>query len=303
MSSDALHRPHGARAVRVSAPAKVNLHLAIGPLLADGYHPVRTIIHALELHDALTITDGVPLSFTCATELGIPAEQNLALRAARALAGAVGRELAVAITLEKVIPSGAGLGGGSADAAAVLCGLAALWELDPRDPRVTAVARSLGADVPFFLTGGAALLGGRGDALERVLPPLDAPVVLVKPGQPVPTAAAYRAFDRLPAAQVPDEQALASALEARDPARAGSLLYNAMTPASVQIVPAIADALALVRTHPGALGAAVAGSGSAVFGIFDDPAAAERCAEAALAAGYWSQATRFSAGGCRVERL
>lgn len=289
--------------LRVSAPAKVNLHLGVGPLGADGYHPVETVMHTLELADTVTIRPAVGLEFTCSPDLGLSHESNLAYRAARAMEERFGRTLAVSIAVEKRIPAGAGLGGASADAAAVIAGLATLWGLDPAEPGLAAVARTLGADVPFFLTGGAARLTGRGDVLAYTLPPLEAPVVVVRPSQPVSTAEAYRAFDAFPAAMAHDSAALESALRAGDAAAVAVSLYNAMTPSSAGLVPLIDDALALVRTSPGVLGAEMSGSGSAVFGICASASDAERCAADARSAGFWASATGFSPAGCAVERL
>jgi len=294
----------------VTAPAKVNLHLAVGAVRDDGYHDVTTVLHALALHDTVTLTEGVQYAFACEPDFGLPADENLAARAARAMAARFGRTLDVAIAIEKRIPAGGGLGGASADAAAVLAGLATLWGIDIDAIELVKVARSLGADVPFFLGGGAALMTGRGDVLERRFPALDAPVVLVKPAEPVPTAAAYAAFDGLAALEAsPDATntavsfALRSALDAGDVREVADALVNTMTPASVSLVPAIGDALALVSGASGVLGAEMAGSGSTVFGICADDETAMRVAALAGAAGYWSAATRLAAAGCTVHTV
>jgi 4-diphosphocytidyl-2-C-methyl-D-erythritol kinase len=161
--------------------------------------------------------------------------------------------------------------------------------------------------VAFFLEGGAALYTGRGDVLARRLPSLEAPIVLVKPEEPVPTAAAYAAFDALAgagetAAGQPSAEPLIAALEAGDVRVAATLLHNAMTVSSATLVPAIGDALALVRGCPGVLGAAMAGSGSAVFGVCSSDATAEACADRARSTGFWAVATRAHSGGCVIER-
>lgn len=289
--------------LRILAPAKVNLHLAVGEAGTDGYHPVDTVLHALELDDTVEITDGVPFSFSCTPDLGLPAEENLAMRAARAMSVRFGRSLDMAITVAKRIPAGAGLGGASSDAAAVIGGIADLWALEGAETELHEVARSLGADVPFFLEGGAALFGGRGDVFRRRLRPLDAPVVVVKPHEPVLTAQAYAAFDALSMPGVPSADALVEALEDGDPASVAAHLYNAMTPASIAFVPAIAGALRLVAESHGVLGSAMAGSGSAVFGICADGASAASCAATARAAGFWAVATQLSPSGCVVSRV
>ncbi|MHB1477578.1 MAG: 4-(cytidine 5'-diphospho)-2-C-methyl-D-erythritol kinase [Coriobacteriia bacterium] len=288
--------------LRVSAPAKVNLHLAVGLLGDDGYHPVETVMHTLALADEVTIMPAVRFEFACGTDLDIPQESNLAYRAARAMEERFGRPLDVAISVEKRIPAGAGLGGASADAAAVIAGLAGLWGIDAGEPALHEVARTLGADVPFLLIGGAARLTGRGDIVAYALPPLDAPLAIVRPTEPVPTVAAYRAFDALAPVAAPDPIALEDALHAGDVSAVAAALFNAMTSSSVGLVPAIADALAMVSSATGVLGAAMSGSGSAAFGIFDDPAHATQCADLAREAGFWAAATRFSPHGCVIER-
>lgn len=283
--------------MRIFAPAKVNLHLAVGEVRDDGYHAVTTVLHALAFGDTVVIEPGSSFGFACTPDLGLRAEDNLACRAATAMAARFGRPLDVHISVEKHVPAGAGLGGASADAAATIAGLARLWHLDPGDPGIYETARSLGADVPFFLTGGAALFTGRGDVLERSLAPLDVPVVLVKPAEAISTGEAYAAFDRLEPSAAPDPSALLDALERADVRDVARRLYNNMTAAAVGIVPGVAGALRLVAESRGVLGSAVAGSGSAVFGICETGADASRCAEAAKDAGLWSVATRTGSSG------
>jgi 4-diphosphocytidyl-2-C-methyl-D-erythritol kinase len=226
------------------------------------------------------------------------------------MADRFGRPLDVAISIEKRIPAGGGLGGASADAAAVLVGLAQLWGIVPDaasdaaagDPAVLEIARRLGADVPFFLEGGAALFTGRGDVLALALPALGADVVLVKPVDPVPTAAAYAAFDRLAVReQPPSPELLVRALGTGNAAAVASALFNNMTAASTSLVPGIRDAFALLAADSRVLGSAMAGSGSTVFGICEDGAAAARIADAARERGFWAAASRLSPSGCTIR--
>lgn len=283
------------------APAKINLHLGVGPLGTDGYHPVETVLQTVELGDTVTIGESREASFSCTPGLGIPHGENLAWRAALAMAETFGMDLRVEVSVLKRVPHGAGLGGASADAAAVIVGLCRLWGVGDSDARRVEVARSLGADVPFFLEGGAALYGGRGDVLVRRLRPLESAVVLVKPAESVRTAAAYAAFDRLSlVASVPAE-GIMRALDDGDAPGIAASLHNQMTASSIGLVPRIATALELVRGQDGVLGAEMAGSGSAVFGICADDLAAERCARIAQSAGYWAVATRGHSAGCTVE--
>lgn len=286
--------------MQVFAPAKVNLHLAVGARRSDGYHDVTTVLQALAFGDTVTITPSAEFGFACTPDLGLAAEENLACRAAHAMAQRFDRPLTASIAVEKRVPAGAGLGGASSDAAAVLLGLAQLWEMDPADEGLADVARSLGADVPFFLMRGAALFGGRGDLLERPLPALDAPIVLVKPAPSVPTAQAYAAFDRLAASPPPPPEAIIAALEDGDPAAVAAHLYNNMTEAALALVPEIAGVLRLLGESSGIRGTTMAGSGSAVFGICADERAAEACAESARALGLWAVATHAHTGDCGV---
>ena len=288
--------------LRIQAPAKVNLYLAVGAAGPDGYHPVDTVLHALAFGDEVTVAPADRMRFSCMPDLGLADSENVAYRAVLAMAERFGREPLVSVTVRKRVPAGAGLGGASSDAAAAITGLATLWGVAERGEELHSVARSLGADVPFFLEGGAARFTGRGDVFLRRLPAIDVPVVLARPAEPVATAEAYRAFDSLPHDSAPPVEPLECALGEGDAGRVAALLFNAMTPSSIRLVPSVRHVLDLVRSHSGVAGAAMAGSGSAVFGICDDSDAAEACAANAAEAGYWSVATRTCACGCTVER-
>lgn len=292
----------GGHVLTATAPAKVNLFLGVGSLRADGYHGVTTVLHALELADTLEVTPSAGLTLTCEPDVGIPAEQNLAYRAARAMAEAFGREADVELTLGKHIPHGAGLGGGSSDAAAVVATLATMWGEDPLGSVSLRVAAALGADVPFFLgRSGTALMTGRGDEFERELSGIaGTPVVLVRPSDPASTAAAYSAFDAAPR-QAGDPEAVIVALQTCDLAALAVALDNNLEIAAVSVVPAIADALAWLRSASGVLGAAVAGSGSTVFGLCASDESAARVARAAQGRGWWSTSTRLGARGVEVS--
>lgn len=287
------------RALTIAAPAKINLFLGVGRRRADGYHAVTTVAHALELADTVRLTPSDALTLTCDTDLGIPPEDNLAFRAARAFARAYDVDVLVDIELTKRIPSRAGLGGGSADAAAVLAGLAHWADLPLGDPILVGAARSLGADCAFALVGGAALMRGRGDELARRLPAIHAHVALLKPPSPVLTGDAYRAFDEAPL-PVGDPRPVIDALRSGDLPELGANLANNMTAVSSALVPDITKALAWVRSRKGVLGAAMAGSGSAVFAICEDAASAKAIADGSHPHGWWSAATITSSSGVIV---
>ncbi len=162
---------HPATRLTVRAPAKLNLSLEVLGRHADGYHELCTLFQAVDLSDELHAEPAVDLTLTVEGDAP-PGEENLVLRAAHMLAPHAGGRGA-RMHLRKRIPSGAGLGGGSSDAAAVLLALNRLWEVGLGRPQLAAMARALGADVPFFLHGGAALGTGRGDVIEP-LPDLPA---------------------------------------------------------------------------------------------------------------------------------
>jgi 4-diphosphocytidyl-2-C-methyl-D-erythritol kinase len=176
------------------APAKINRELRVGRRGPDGYHEVFSRMVSIDLADRLLVERCPGLEFSCddpAVPLG---EENLVVRAARALAGAAGIEPAARIRLEKRVPMGGGLGGGSADAAVALRVLARLWELDVSEGRFAEIAASLGSDVPFFLSGGQADVRGRG---EIVTPVADAPptaLLLVVPPFRISTRDVYERY-------------------------------------------------------------------------------------------------------------
>ncbi len=322
-------------AVRVMAPAKVNLFLAIGDKLPDGYHAATSIMHALLLHDVLwmktepqnafwdenssvldedvvgTENDAlaseslrVSLSvrnFDGLEPLEVAPEDNIVVRAVRLLHRELGRSAGdrLAMHLEKHIPVQAGLGGGSSDAAAALVGAARLWGVETDDPRLEAVAQRLGADVPFFLRGGCACLTGKGDVFDHALKPMKKPVVLVKPSTGVSTAAAYRAFDASPcpidAATV--KRAVSAAAAEDVP------LANNLMPASEGLLPELAAVAEWLGAQLGIESVLMSGSGSAFFGVCRTFAAAAAAAGAAKAAGWWARATTFSPAAAMLVPL
>ena len=281
---------------RVRAYAKINLSLVVGPVQTDGYHPLETVFQSLALHDTLaaTVRRGV-FALTC-TDPGVPADtRNLVWRAAQRLWEALGRRgepHGVAIAIDKHIPMQAGLGGGSADAAAALVVLHHIWTPRGTTIDLAAIAAGLGADVPYFLMGGTALGLGRGDDLY---PLADAPpyhVVLALPGFGVSTAAAYGWLDADRAAGVtihPGNGAAGGGLPLW-PGR-NLLVVNDLEASVLRRHPELARVRAALA-GAGARAAAMTGSGSAVFGLFDTDARARRAAEAVAGGGTIALLTR-----------
>ena len=258
------------------AHAKVNLDLRVLGVRPDGYHELRTVFQAIELHDTLVCSDAPgPFTLKCRTP-GVPLDDtNLVWKAAAALWTALGRggEIRDALVqIEKKIPVESGLGGGSADAAAALMAFARLWGGAPIT-LLREVGATIGADVPFFLSGGTALGLGRG---EEIYPLVDLPphfVVIVRPPFGVSTAEAFAWYDEDRTAGYRENRELQQ-LPVPWPSRAAQMV-NDLEPPVLRRHQEIAG-LKIQLRELGANAAAMSGSGSAVFGLFRSRAAAER---------------------------
>jgi 4-diphosphocytidyl-2-C-methyl-D-erythritol kinase len=261
----------------VRAHAKVNLDLRVLGVRADGYHELRTVFQTIELHDTLACSDQPgPFTLKCKSP-NVPLDaSNLVWKAAAALWTALGRagEIRDALVqIDKKIPVEAGLGGGSADAAAALVALARLWGGAPMT-LLREVGATIGADVPFFLSGGTALGLGRG---EEIYPLVDLPphfVVIVRPPFGVSTAEAYAWYDEDRAAGQRDENREFQQLPVPWPSRAAQMI-NDLEPPVMRRHQEIGGLKAQLR-ESGATAAAMSGSGSAVFGLFRSRSAAEK---------------------------
>lgn len=261
----------------VRVPAKVNLYLRVVARRPDGYHELETVMQSVGLYDQLRLRPATELRLV-GEHPGVPSdESNLAMKAALALRAWAGVPTAGAeIELGKQIPAGAGLGGGSADAAAALAGLSGLWGLRLHRDELHDLAASLGSDVPFFLEGGTAVARGRGERLTPVPSPPPLWLVLVKPPFPVSTPWAYRAWSAGPCEGASLDEFLA-ALRSGDPAAVAAHLRNDLEPG----VTAGHAEIALLRHRLldlGALGARMTGSGSAVFALTPGEPEAHRIA-------------------------
>lgn len=285
--------------ILVSAPAKINLYLGVHPEKDErGYHRVDSVMTTIDLSDVVAIAPAEELSVHTVPAADYPMEQNSAYRAARAMGEAFGRDPRFAILIDKHIPQQAGLGGPSTDAAATILGIVTYWGLDARDPRIDEVARSVGADVPFFLYGPPAFCDGAGDRVRELFRPLTGtPVALVRPQGPgVSTAEAYRRFDEDPR-DLPPLEPLLDALRAHDEAAIFSQVANNLAPAGLGLHPGMAEALTWIRTQADVRAADVAGSGSTVFAVCNTQMAAEAIALAARERGWWSAAARMEKSG------
>jgi len=264
------------REVRLKAFAKVNYALDVLGLRADGYHEVSTVMQSISLADEVElcrIAGGFDISLEPEeVEIG-PQERNTTYLAWKALQRLTGKDLPMKVTLRKEIPAGAGLGGGSADAAAVLVGLNELFGLGLRVDELRGIGATIGADVPFCISGGTAM----GEGVGEILTPLPAPpahhLVVAKPSGSANTGKIYHALDKARTKSTHSVEPVVSALRSGSlPALAASV-GNGLTPVTRGIIPEVAR---LERTllATGALGASMSGSGTAVYGIFDDAEAA-----------------------------
>ena len=255
--------------VTVRVPAKVNLHLSVGPPRADGYHDLATVFQAVGLWDDVTVSEravsGIEMAIEGEGEGFVPLdESNLAWRAAVLLADHAGVEPAVSIHLRKGIPVAGGMAGGSADAAATLLACDALWDLGTSKATLLELAADLGSDVPFALVGGTAIGTGRGERLTQVLGNGQYHWVFALAEQGLSTPRVYAECDRLRTdarvrdAYIPDR--IMQALRTGDPVLLGSALHNDLQPAALSLRPALRQVLETGNEF-GALGGLVSGSG------------------------------------------
>lgn len=255
--------------VTVRVPAKVNLQLAVGPLRADGFHELVTVFAAVNLCDEVIVRSsaapGVSLTLSGEGAEGLPTGgDNLAVRAALAVAARVGVDPAIEIHIHKSIPVAGGMAGGSADAAATLVACDAVWKAGLRKEELSTLAAGLGSDVPFALHGGIAIGTGRGEQLTPVLARGSFSWVFALADEGLSTPAVYAECDRLREGRsVKDpyvSDLLLQALAAGDPVLLGKALHNDLQPAAISLRPSLGQLLEAGDDF-GALGGIVSGSG------------------------------------------
>ena len=264
------------REVRLGAFAKVNYALDVLGLRVDGYHEVRTVMQSISLADEVVLrraAGGFDLSLEPEeVEIG-PQERNTTYLAWKALQRLTGETLPVEVLLRKRIPAGSGLGGGSADAAAVLVGLNGLFGLGLRVDELREIGACIGADVPFCISGGTAM----GEGVGEILTPLPVPpahlLVVAKPLRGADTAGIYRAYDETRTENTHSVEPVVSALRSGSLPTLAAVVGNNLAPVTRDIIPEVAE-LEQSLLASGALGASMSGSGTAVFGAFEDAEAA-----------------------------
>ena len=270
--------------------AKVNLGLEVLGKRDDGYHELRTILQTVDLHDELSFcreTEGISLT-TNDPDIGTGPE-NLVVRAASLLAeSASSSGLGVSIHLEKNVPPGMGLGGGSADAAVTLLALDALWDLHTSTRNLHQLAASIGMDVPFFLYGGTALAVGRGDEVYPLAVEVDWPIVLILPDFSISTTSAYASLTLTKRrSDLTLQHFVWTSPCVRD--RLGELV-NHLERATGSHISKIQE-YKQVLLDRGALATMMSGSGSAVFGVFHDELSARSVANSLTREGLEAVAT------------
>lgn len=278
-----------AEKINVPAFAKINLGLRVHGRRPDGYHEISTVFQTVSLRDTLSLqaTSDGKLELVC-SDPSIPTdESNLVLRAASSLRRRFGVSRGARVELEKVIPAGGGLGGGSSDAAVTLAALATLWGIETGAVELSAIGARLGADVPFFLTGGTALGTGTG---ADIRPLEDAPkmhLVIVTPGVHVSTAEAYGALGAPALTKVePLANLSVSRTETDFPDSLCGVWSNDFEAVVVRLYPEIGRAREALA-GAGASRVMLSGSGSSVFGVFESKAEAARARESLKAESGW----------------
>ena len=265
--------------------AKINWSLDITGVRADGYHIMDMVMQPVSLADDIRLTAAPDLSiFTDGYPPSRADATNLAYRAADLLRTSYHIKQGVHIDLHKRIPMGAGLGGGSADAAAVLYGLNRLWDLRLTQEKLESLGLSLGADVPFCLRGGLARTGGIGEQLENRPFKASYWLLLIQPCRGLSTRQIYTAWNASEVRSRPDTENVLRALAEGDPALLSSSISNVLEPVSSAACPEIPEAVSALLSA-GAFAARMTGSGSVVFGAFRSGALAEK-AYAALSGRY-----------------
>ena len=277
--------------VTVRVPAKVNLELLVGAPQEDGYHPLSTIFHAVNLYDEVTVTTASEwgIAVSGSQSLGVPVDgTNLAAQAAQRLAEVGGIQEPVHISIRKDIPVAGGMAGGSADAAATLVACDQLWGTGLSRPELEELGGSLGSDVPFLIAGGTAMGSGRGQVLAPVLARGSYHWVFALSEGGLSTPAVYAECDRLRGGRAVREPSpspeMMTALRSGDARALGAALANDLQAAAISLMPALGDVLD-AGLEFGALGGVISGSGPTVAFIAESNEAALDLAVSLTASG------------------
>jgi len=293
-------------ALLVPAPAKINLFLHVGDKRADGFHPLQSLAVFPDLGDTLTAEEAAEISLSVTGPFAgalSGASGNLVLAAANALAAKTGRDPAGKLTLVKNLPVASGIGGGSADAAAALRVLSALWSLDLGEAGLREIAAGLGSDIPVCVASQPSWMEGRGEILTPIVSLPHLPLLLVNPGVAVPTAAVFAALEtrsgalrKLPPGRFRDMADLLRFMETTK---------NDLEAPARALAPVIGDVMTAMAALPGALFSRMSGSGATCFALFPDDESCRRAAAmlAKVKTGWWIQATAVAEFGIVHEEV
>lgn len=271
--------------ISVLGYAKINLYLDVLSKYENGYHEVNTIMQTVSLFDTVHLEkqdEGIAI---CCDSADVPCnEKNLAYRAAALFFDSTGISGGVLIKIEKMIPIAAGLAGGSADAAATILGLNELYDLPLSNTELIELGASLGADVPFCMTCGTAFGDGKGDRLQPIPDLADCYIVVARRGEGVSTPWAYGELDRIYddfARDTGDCKSVEAMMRALEKGELDGVCKNMRNIFEYAVIPQRPEVLSIKNTliKGGALGAMMSGSGTAVFGVYDDRSKALLCAE------------------------
>jgi 4-diphosphocytidyl-2-C-methyl-D-erythritol kinase len=273
----------------LNAPAKINWFLKVLGLRNDGYHEIQSLIQKITLWDVLTFTASE--SVVLKTDMRIPVEDNLIYRAAMLLKSRYAITTGASIHLKKNIPIGAGLGGGSSDAAAALLGLNKLWTLNLSIEELSEVAEELGSDVPLFLHGPLSFVHGRGEKITPRTANKTLDILLVKPSFDISTAWVYKNFSMLTkkAEKVNNIEQFIRKIEKAELNNIAGNVSNDLESVTIKSFPVIAEIKEMLHKQ-GAVYSLMSGSGSTVFGLFDSHKKAEEASQ--FFNGFWSAAVQ-----------
>ena len=266
--------------IKVNAPAKVNLAVDVMGRRPDGYHSVSLVLQAISIYDTVTITsnESEEITITCNDE-NVPCDKrNIAYKAAQRFFHTTGiKNIGIDIDIKKVIPSQAGLGGGSSDGAAVIMGLNAMFNTHLKDKEMEEICSYIGADVPFFINGGTQLATGIGTDMEKLHSMPECYIVVCKPDINVSTKEAYDAIDAQSVKQFKYSDEVVKGIYLRSLNSVVTSMYNDFD--VFLDIKEVNDIKKFMYDHK-AKGACMSGSGSAVFGVFKTEKQAESCANA-----------------------
>ena len=266
--------------VQEYAYAKLNLTLDVTAKRDDGYHDMLMVMQTVSVTDSIVLEQTGEKGIRASSNFRyIPTdERNLAVRAAGAYLDAVGEEKnGILIRMDKSIPVGAGMAGGSADAAAVLRGMNRMHGNRMNRRELEKLGEQVGSDVAFCVAGGTALARGRGEVLEDLTPMPDCAIVICKPGFSISTPELFRKLDQTGLRTHPDTAGMLSALESGNLKEISMRMFNVFEEVDDRRMRSVAEIKHVLLDY-GALGAVMTGTGSAVFGVFGDETAAETCA-------------------------